>query len=365
MVKRMIVLSFVLIALVLPAVAQTTHPINIDDTVEIKADQPSPQLTISVAEPEMVTLIARGGDQDTDPYLSLSNAAGRELAYASDNMGGRDDISPRDAVIENFYLLPGDYNLSVSGIYGDQVAKVTMEAGKPGLIGLGKTSIISGTVVERGRFRYTLPWNENEIVTVSVMAQADTLNPRMEIRDSQGVPVAISEDRDYQHGDAVLNYYDPQVKYFVVPKTDTYDIEINSYSDTDHGDIRLYITDYGRLSPREGPNLETFKGNLVPNGRLDFSSIMKRGEVVTITAKAAVEGIDPLLSLLNVQGVPIAENDDHNTNNPDLQYTDAQLRNVIIEEAGKYTVEITAQSGSGQVEVTVEHLGTFESVESK
>jgi hypothetical protein len=358
----MSVLLFMILALVLPVAAQTPQPIGIGETVEIKADQLSPQLALSVSEPAIVTLIARGGDQDSDPYLSLVNAAGRELAYASDNMGGRADLAPYDAVIENYYLLPGDYNLSVSGIYGDQVAKVTMEAGDPGLIGLGKTSVISGTVVERGRFRYTLPWNENQIVTVSVMAQADTLNPRMEIRDSQGVPVAISEDRDYERGDAVLNYYDPQVKYFVVPKTDTYDIEINSYSDTEQGDIRLFITDYGTLSPREGPGIENFKGDLVPNGRLNFSSIMKRGEVVTITAKATAEGIDPFLSLLNVQGVPIAENDDHNTTNPDLQYADAQLRNLIIEEAGKYTVEITAQSGSGPIEVTVEHLGTFESV---
>lgn len=361
MTRRMMLLSFVVFALVLPAAAQNPQSISMGETVEVKAGQPSPQLAISVTEPQLVTLIARGGDQDTDTYLTLANAAGRELAYASDNMGGREDVSPYDAVMENIYLFPGDYRLNVSGIYSDQVAKVTMEKGNPGLIGLGKTSMISGTVVERGRFRHTLPWNENQIVTVSVMALADTLNPRMEIRDSLGVPVAVSEDRDYESGDVVLNYYDPQVKYFVVPKTDTYDIEINSYSETDHGDIILFITDYGTLSPREGPRLETFSGELVPNGRLNFSSIMKRGEVVTITVKAAAEGVDPLLSLLNVQGVPIAENDDHNSSNPDLQYTDAQLRNLIIEEAGRYTIEIKAQYGSGAVEVTVEHLGTFES----
>lgn len=361
MIKRMMVLSFVIFMLVLPLSAQTLQPLELGDTVVVKANQPSPQVTITVAEPQLVTLIARGGDQDTDPYLTLSIADGRELTYASDNMGGRDDLSPRDAVIENIYLLPGEYSLSISGMYGDQVTEVTMETGTPGLMGLGNTIEVAGTVVERGRFRHTIPWNENQIVTVSVLSLGETLNPRMEIRDSQGVPVAVSEDRDYVEGDAVLNYYDPQLKYFVVPKTDSYDIEINSYSETEHGDIRLFITDYGTLTPREGPRLETFSGELVPNGRLNFSSIMKRGEVVTITAKAAADGLNPFLSLLNVQGVPIAENDDHNTSNPDLQYADAQVRNLIIAEAGKYTIEITAQSGSGALEVTVDHLGTFES----
>lgn len=361
MTKRIVMLSFVVFALVSLVAAQTAPlPVKIGDTVEVKADQPAPQLSLAVAEPQVVTLIARGSG-DADPYLSLLTAAGREVAYASDNMGGREDIAPYDAVIENFYLLPGEYSISVSGIYGDQVANLTVEAGDPGLIGLGETEMVSGTVVENGRFRHALQLDANEIVTISVVSLADTFNPYLELRNSLGVPVAENDDRDYEHGDPVLNYGDSQVKYFVVPESDTYDLEVSSYSDTDHGDIEVFITRYGALTPREGARLETFTGNLVPNGRLSFSSVMKRSEVVTITVRAIAEGLDPRLSILNAQGVIIAENDDHGTVNPDLQYGDAQLRNLIVEEAGKYTLEITSYSGSGEIEVTVEHLGTFES----
>ncbi|MBI5668831.1 MAG: hypothetical protein HZC41_12565 [Chloroflexi bacterium] len=363
MARRILVLSWLLLALVSAVAAQTIPPVQIGETVEVKADQTAPQLALTVSEPQVVTLIARGGDDSTDPYLSLLNAAGREVAYASDNMGGREDVAPYDAVIENFYLLPGEYAISVSGIYGDQVASLTVEAGDPGLIGLGQTEIVSGTVVENGRFRHSLQLEANEIVTISVVSLADTFNPYLELRNSMGVPVAVNDDRDYQFGDPVLNYGDSQIKYFVVPETDTYDIEVSSYSDTDHGDIQVFITRYGQLTPREGARLETFTGNLVPNGRLNFSSVMKRSEVVTITVRALEEGLDPRLSILNAQGVIMAENDDHGTTNPDLNYGDAQLRNLIIAEAGKYTLEITSYSGSGEVEVTVEHLGTFESSE--
>ncbi len=359
MLKQLVLLlSGIALMLVTPAAGQTLPSVGLGEPAEVQAGPDIPLLALTITAPQFVTLLADGVDDAATPVLVLSTAAGRDLISAYDSPVS-DRYAGHDSVIENFYLLPGSYTLRVENLYDTQRAAVSVEPGDPGPWGAGVTETFSGTLVSRGRFRQTLTFEPDEIVTISVLALSDTLDAYLELRDARGVPVAIRHERDSLMGDRVLNDPDPQLKYFHIPAGGLYDLEIYGTNDTDAGDFQVYLTRYGRLVPAASTAQEVFTGNVVVNGRQSFTLVAERGEVVTITVRALTEQLDPFLTMLNPQGVIVAVNDDHGFYEAPLQWGDARLANFLIPESGKYTLEITSAGGSGPIEMTVERIGTF------
>lgn len=363
MLNKHLLLLLVAAALVVPAGGQDLPSVGVGEPAEVQAGQETPLLTLNITEPQFVTLIADGVDEGVDPVVFLSNAAGRELISAYDSPVSERFLS-FDSVIENFFLLPGDYLLRVENLYEAQRATISVEPGDPGLWGAGVTETFSGTIVPRGRFRQTFNFEQNEMVTISVLALADTLDAYLELRDGQGVPVAIRHERDALMGDLVLNYSDPQLKQYRIPASGAYDLEIYGSYETDAGDFQVYITRYGRLTPAPAAAPEQFQGDVVVNGRQSFTIVAERGEVITVTVRALTEQLDPFLTILNPLGVIVAANDDHGFYELPLQSGDAQVSNFLIPEAGKYTLEVTSDGGSGPIEMTVERIGAFQASES-
>jgi len=91
-------------------------------------------------------------------------------------------------------------------------------------------------------------------------------------------------------------------------------------------------------------------------------------EVITITARNISDGdIDTVIELLYPNGERLAYNDDYIGSTRDLTQSDSALVDIVIEEAGRYTIRVNSYGNiaMGEVEVLLVRVDQFqESIEA-
>lgn len=104
------------------------------------------------------------------------------------------------------------------------------------------------------------------------------------------------------------------------------------------------------------PEIVVVTGELQAEGCYQHDLILKRGDRVTLTARAVGERtmLDPTLSLLDADGYRLAYNDDHDTDDPTLNVLDARITDVPIRYEDTYTVAVETYRGFGNFELTIE-----------
>ncbi len=195
----------------------------------------------------------------------------------------------------------------------------------------GNTQVIQGTVPANAPYTTTLSFNEGDVVTISVHATDNTLDPKLALLDSTGATVAANDD---QTTDSSLGPYDSQIANLTIPKTDTYTIQINGFAGIG-GTFDLTIA-YGTpgsgttvvatpqfalpSTPSAGNNVQTYSGTVNANDVYTTNFDGQAGDVYTITVQATNSDFDPRVSVyLNNKWV--ADNDDYGTTDPNLAKT--------------------------------------------
>lgn len=358
--NRFRTLSFSLLVLVLlaaawPAAAQATS-ISIGEPVEVDLSSGNISLTLEVENPLFADIAVIAKDGQTDSYLTLSNPLANQTLYIDNNDGSLVDASPNDPTLANVPLMPGSYALDISGFGGSGELEVRVVP-TTGLFAGGTAEAFRDEVAAGGRRRETLEFKRDEVVGVIVSTTTADFDPRLEVRDEDGVLIAENDSHAFGYN-TPLSYADAALLPLVIPADGEYDLEVSSWNDAVGGAFVMAVFRFGAITPSDS-NPQLITGEIVINGRRWLPLEVGAGEVLRITVTAPDDNLDPRVTLYDADGIEIARNDDHGTPDPALRSLDAQISNVITSKAGNYTIEVSQLSGAGRFEVIIQRLGTF------
>ncbi|MGQ9910535.1 MAG: LCCL domain-containing protein, partial [Candidatus Flexifilum sp.] len=214
------------------------------------------------------------------------------------------------------------------GEFGSAVSNPVMIARS---IAIGET--LDGNLVSGQSDGYLIDVTAGTTVQIDMTADFDTY---LEIRDASGMQVAYNDD---------FNGLNSRITY-TFPATGQFTIVARGFSSTASGPYTLSVVSAEAL-PTGGPIGigETLTGNLLPGARDQWTFSANGGEAIRINMDAE---FDTYLELLGPDGARIAENDDFNG-------LDSQI-DITLPAAGTYTIVARSFSStsSGQYTLSVQ-----------
>lgn len=350
-------------------------PIRMDTplTVHLVGDT-AVNLSYKISGEQVITITARSLEAEgiLDPVLTVIDPTGVDIAENDDHRTSRTDLAARDSLI-------ADLNLSDSGRYTIQVrafdasadgdVEVLLTSGNAVVADTPTSEVVNDRVPDNAAFSYDIEARAGEIVTITVRARDNQLDPKVALLDIDGIEVASNDDHTLN--DPSLGPYDSQIFDFEIPKTSAYTIQITGFAGIG-GDFELTI-DRGSSStqpnnptppplvPTEASadNREVVQGTIDPNGVYTYGFTGEAGEVYTITAQATSGDFDPRLAVYDSDDTFVADNDDYGTTTSDLQTTDARIYNLIIINSGRYEVDVRGyRDSAGDFTLTIERVAT-------
>lgn len=235
-----------------------------------------------------------------------------------------------------------------------------ISAGMPTTVTIGASGAVD--VVYQG--------TAGETITVSVSSSVPgALDTTLEVVSPSGEVLASNDD--HSSSMAGLGTLDSAVEDLVLPTDGLYNIHASTFSGSSQGDVVITVTGASAqpaptLPPTEAPVVsggDTITGNtpqpvtLSASGPADLTYTGAAGETITVIARSLEESgtIDTTLEVLSPAGIRLAFNDDHGSDLPDLAPFDSAIQDLVLPDAGDYTVRVTTFTGAGEgnVEVTV------------
>lgn len=324
---------------------------------------------------EIISISARSLEADgvLDPILTVIDPTGVSIATNDDHRTSRTDLAPRDSLI-------ADLNLSDSGRYLIQVesfdeaaegdVEVVLTAGSGSsapATEIPANPVISDRVPDNDAFGYDLEASEGDVVTITVRATDNQLDPKVSLVDSGGIEVASNDDHDVN--DPSMGPYDSQIAGFSIPKSDSYTIVITGFAGIG-GTFELTIEMGGTespinptpppVNPTQPPEdtTQVIEGTVNPNDVYTYQMTAQEGEVYTITVVALDDALDPRVAIY-FQDTYVTDNDDYGTTDSSLEPTDSRIYNLIIAESGTYEIDVRGyQDSSGDFRMTLERVAT-------
>lgn len=188
--------------------------------------------------------------------------------------------------------------------------------------------------------------------TINVQARSlvgSLLDTTLEVLDSAQVRLAYNDDHGTSRAD--LNPFDSLITALDLPAAGEYIIRVGTFSGTASGQVEVTLT-LGNTPP--APNLgdtpvETVRGEVPSGDRYIYPVQFTAGTSVTITVRAIDNALDPKVALINPDGVAVATNDDHGTQDTSLSRYDSRISNFAITTSGQYRIEVSGFGGIGGV----------------
>jgi hypothetical protein len=188
-------------------------------------------------------------------------------------------------------------------------------------------------------------------VTVSaVEADADTpLDVTLEILQDD-TRLAFNDDHGSDSPDLLPT--DARIMDWQVLEAGTYTLRIHTFSGAQSGDVRVTVSAVPLLADcpvaRESIPLRRYD-------RFTCTLTLTATDVVTITARDASGGLDPMLMLLTARGERAAFNDDHGTHDFTLNTLDARIAEFVPPSAGVYTLAVHDFGGmAGEIDLIID-----------
>lgn len=379
-------LSLLLMLLALPTLAQETTPestgsrqavLNTPLTVELN-DGPV-DIIYTASSPETVTVSARSLEEGIfDVTLEVLDMRRVRLAFNDDHGTGRADLDSFDSLIEDLELpTSGDYIIRVNTFNGAGEGSVEVLVSNPRSAAsdaadspeqpAGGSETIEGVVGNNDRFNYEFEAVAGEVVTITVRATDNALDPRVTLLDEAGETLASNDD--HSSDDPRLGRFDSRISNFSIPEDGTYQLEISGFGGIG-GEFELTIDRGRRSSGGDAGQTTSIDGIEVVEGRVtleeDFIYYFdaEAGDVYTLTAEADSSAFDADIWLYDESGDLVFVNYDHGSSDPSLSFYDARISNLIIQESGRYEVVVTgyeagtADYGEGDITLTIERVAT-------
>jgi hypothetical protein len=203
---------------------------------------------------------------------------------------------------------------------------------------------------------YSAP--EAQLITVTAQsAVADAIDPVLTIADSDENVLAYNDDSSRDD----LSERDAAIEALELPDAGDYTILVDSFSGASQGEVivTLTIVPEGTLpsAAEIGEEPLTFTQDLLGERAFSFPFEAQAGDTLNVTVRDVLgdeSDIDPVIALVAPDGEIIAQNDDHDSADPSLDVFDSRLSNVVLSEAGVYTLTVREYRGlAGSVEITI------------
>src|SRR5664279_4575778 len=281
----------------------TVQILKLDSAVTVQLSGTTPvNLTYKSLGNETVSITARSLEavDVLDPTLTVLDTSGTALASNDDHRTSRTDLAPHDSLIDGLTLTaPGRYTVQVASLdpnaQGSVEVLVTTGSAATATPQANGVQTIDDSVPLNSPYTYQFPGTANEVVTITVRATDNQLDPKVSLLDSSGAEVASNDDHDSV--DPSLGPYDSQIPSFTLPKTDTYTIQINGFAGIG-GTFELTIAQGGG-SPNPGtpapttqpvnpttapvPTTQVVQGTVNANDVYTYNLQVNQGDVYTIT----------------------------------------------------------------------------------
>lgn len=343
-------------------------------------------------ENEVVTIIASSTSGNLDTTLTLLAADGTQVAF-NDDHGSTLDLARFDSMISDIELPSTETYLIVVNTFGgsgtgeiDVVLTSgegtaqpdvqptatpteqapTDEPSEQPVQGLAITAGVENSVVFIDQaVNLTYEGTEGEVITITASSEDGSLDTTLTLLNPDGDEIAFNDD----HGSSLdLNTFDSAVQDVELASDGVYTIVVDTFSGSGDGVIIVTLTneDAGGSSGsnNSGSSGQTTEPIIVTGEVPDdefytFEFDGTEGEVVTITARATDNSLDPVMSLLDPSGDEVADNDDHEDDDPALERFDSRIEAFTLPDTGTYTVQVRGYGGNGgELELTVERVGS-------
>lgn len=324
-------IAFVAVVLVAAsAVAQT--PASQRLSGEITSRAPRVSFPIELQAGQIVTLTTESG-QNVDTILTLNGPNGRRITENDDVAEGvlssrvvhvAESAGRYTAVVSGYGGARGRFDLHV--VYGLD-AGLSREARR---IRDERVSVNAS----RTEARYPVDLAANDIFVGTTYALTENLDTTLTLLDANGAILAQSDDR----GDGTLN---SQI-VFQAPAAGRYELVASTYGAQGAGDFLVSLsTDPNARAPF---NFDTIEGRQIAEheGQItneqpsrEFPIRMTAGQTILAVADATSGDLDPVLTLNDADGYPVAINDDRGDGSLNSAFA------FTARTAGTYTLELS------------------------
>lgn len=356
-----------------PGAAETISanvPITVDLTGSGAVD-----LIYSGSSGEIISVTARSLEPDgvLDTTVEVLNAGGTRLAFNDDHGTARSNLASFDSFIGDLKLLSaGDFTIRVSTFSGagaGQVEVLVMSDSGTSAPTVEPTStesrepegeeVITGVVPDNDRFTQSISVQPGDVLTVTVRATDNVLDPRVALIDPGGAVVA--ENDDHASDDMSLARFDSRISDFAIIDGGRYTIQITAFGGAG-GSFELTIERTSGLDTTPTPTsetVETLQDSIGAGETFTHEFSARAGDVYVITASALEADFDPRLAVYDSANEEIFSNDDHGTSDAGIAPLDARIINLIMPSTGDYVVEVSGyQESAGEFELTLERVAT-------
>lgn len=205
-----------------------------------------------------------------------------------------------------------------------------------------------------------------QVVTITVESvqppDDDPLNdPVVTVITPGGEWLAYNNDHTTDRDD--LHTSDAALTDLLLPEAGRYTLRANTYGGIYEGEVAVTVTPgdrYGAEIDRDD-DVTQVSARLPQNVPYDYTFQANAGARVTLTARDTGSTLDPLVTLYGPDGDPLAQNDDHASDDLSLDVFDAQLAEVELPADSTYRVrvaDILGRAGTFQLTVRVTPPGT-------
>jgi hypothetical protein len=192
------------------------------------------------------------------------------------------------------------------------------------------------------------------ILTARDVPEGESLDVVLEVLQPNGARLRFNDN--HMGGDSSLAQTDSRIKV-ILPQDGEYVVRVNSYGGIFEGDVEVLLQVVDLFSVEiieDNDGLTMLTLTLPSNLAYQHELTLEAGDVLTITARDIGGSLDPVVRLVDSDGVVIAQNDDHGTAATHLDVFDAQIADFIVETTGEHVIEVLDFLGrGGQIELTI------------
>lgn len=207
---------------------------------------------------------------------------------------------------------------------------------------------LSLTVTTDNRANATFAVDESQYITIQVDSASDEFDPVVWIVDSENRLRAYNNNSADSNASRIENL-------FLSP--DSYTIFVDSFNGVSEGNVELRLDS---TTPFEDDltnldNITMLTVNLPEDLVYRYALEISEDETLTITARDLSRTLDPYLVLRDSQNTILASNDDHQSDDFNLNSFDARLSAVQMPSDGIIFIEVHDFIGNaGQFELIIE-----------
>lgn len=347
--KRHLLYGLILLLLTLTSAAQEnieSETLVVGSIAQGRIDDTTPRVVYRMdgSRGMVVRFVLAATDGDLDPVLTIFTADGDVLFRRDDTQGNR-NVEATFTFEDNglVYIVIGRFGYSLGSTSGDYELSierigVLSQQGTNLQYGIPVTDTITNT---QPQIYYTFQANAGDILTIEMVRSSGTLDPVLQIVDSNRFLIAENDDAD---GDT----RNSRIENLIIQETGTYIIVATRYGESTGESVGSFVliigegANSGLGNNRQSPQViflnQTIQAEITEEQyQRYYQFTAERDQIVTITLdRASFRGqLDAYLILTNAGYLSLIENDDGGSG------TNARIASFRIPATGQYNIIAT------------------------